>query len=223
MSSCCIQSSLALAVGQSAECVCGALLERVRPAKRPQGSNRPGTIVASVVTELLAYAEALAWVDSAAYGSGGVLRGAILGTVCPDAPVWVGSGCSSTVPLGDRREPRHPHPPSAETAARLERLPEGVRAVAVAVMRDGQGYGVLAETFRRGTETVTEYVHPVVWSHGRRELRGDLELRLGWRLAEAETRARWVACVLAGDRRPAEAGARVLGAKALKALVEVWG
>lgn len=213
---CCL--SVTVAPGATVLCPgCGSELRR--PRQRPSAPPSARAVVA----ELLAYAEALAWVDSAAYGAGGVLRGALLGTVCPDAPVWVGSGCSSTVPLGDRREPRHPHPPSAETALRLARLPEGARAVAVAVMRDGQGYGVLSETYRRGTETVTEYVYPVVWSHGRRELRGDLELRLGWRLAEAETRARWVACVVSGDRRPAEAGARVLGAKALKALVEVWG
>lgn len=218
---CCIQSSLALAVGQSAECVCGALLERVRPAKRPQA--KPPCAVGSVVAELLAYAEALAWVDSAAYGTGGVLRGALLGTVNPEAPVWVGNGCSASVPLGDRREAPYARPPSAETARRLRGLSDSARAVAVAVMRDGQGYKQLAETRRRGGETVTELVYPVVWAHGRFELRGSLDVRLGWRLAPEEVRTRWQACVLAGDKRMAEAGARARGAKALKALAKEWG
>jgi hypothetical protein len=179
--------------------------------------------VADLVSELLAYAEALAWIDSAAYGSGGILRGALIGTVNPDAPVWVGNGCSASVPLGDRREAPHVRPPSAETARKLRGLSDSARAVAVAVMRDGQGYKQLTETRRRGGETVTELVYPVVWHDGRRELRGGLEVRLGWRLAPEEVRTRWQACVLAGDKRMAEAGARAGGAKALEALAKECG
>lgn len=218
---CCLEASLALAVGQSAQCSCGALLERVRPAKRLQA--KPPCAGGSVVAELLAYAEALAFVDSAAYGSGGVLRGALLGTVNPDAPVWVGNGCSASVPLGDRREAPHVRPPPAETARRLRGLSDHARVVAVAVMRDGQGHKQLTETRRRGGETVTELVYPVVWSHGRFELRGGLEVRLGWKLADEKTRTRWQACVASGDKRMAEAGARAGGVKALEVLVKEWG
>ena len=220
MSSCCLEASLALAVGRSAQCACGAVLERVRPAKRLQA--KPASTTA-VVSELLAYATALAWVDSAAYGSGGILRGALIGAVNPDAPVWVGNGCSASVPLGDRREAPHVRPPSAETARRLRGLSDHARAVAGAVMRDGQGHRQLTETRRRGGEDVTELVYPVVWSHGRFELRGGLEVRLGWKLAPDEVRTRWQACVVGGDKRMAEAGARSRGAKALETLAKEWG
>jgi len=213
---CTLTSRQVLATGRKITCTCGAEL---RPAKQPARRPPPKPKPHAVVAELLAYATAKAFVDSAAYGTGGVLRGAIEGL---GGTLVVGRGCTGTVNTRSPTDRAPPKPPSADTRAKLEALAPELRRIADLVMQDGQGYQVTEDTRAKAGETITEHLHPVVWRDGRRELRGPLELRIGWKLATVEVRTRWVACVIGGDKRMAEAGATAQGTRALASLAEAW-